>query len=372
MKPTFRSAAWVAMVASIVYTSGFLAARAQNQEVSTVTVTATDNGTNADPAAPAPVVVTDTLGSGGVGGHGTVSFSGGGGGGAQFGFGSSSGSGKVIIQSIEPDGQGEPARDVTWLGVSVDESSEVLSSQLGLKTGEGLTVNFVAPASPAEKADFHKDDVLVELDGQMLMDPVQLRKLVEMHAEGDSVKLTFFRGGKQQTMEVKLGKRVAEERGIDVFTRTMPKLEFRMGDLNGKLRSVEDQLSHLGLDKGKMNAEIQRTLAQTVKAIQDSLSHATIDPTALSNAASQLQSLTHGGVDMDKDATVTVRSKHNSSRTIVKTDDDGTIVLVAGDKQHLTARDKDGQLLFDGDIDTKAEQEKVPKTVWEKVKPLLN
>jgi serine protease Do len=77
---------------------------------------------------------------------------------------------------------------------------------LGLKPGEGLTVNFVAPDSPAAKAAFHTNDVLVELDGQMLVHPLQLRKLIQMHAEGDTIKLAFYRGGTRQTSSVKLGK----------------------------------------------------------------------------------------------------------------------------------------------------------------------
>jgi len=44
---------------------------------------------------------------------------------------------------------------------------------------------------------------------------------------------------------------------------------------------------------------------------------------------------------------------------------------VTGEHQHLTAHDKNGKLLFDGDIDTQAEQDKVPKDVLEKIKPLL-
>src|SRR5580692_7115209 len=102
-------------------------------------------------------------------------------------------------QADEPDGHKQHSKQVTWLGVAVGETTEALSSQLGLKPGEGLTICVLAPGSPADKAEIHKNDVLVDLDGQMLVHPMQLRKLIQMHAEGDSVKLTFFRGGKKQT-----------------------------------------------------------------------------------------------------------------------------------------------------------------------------
>jgi hypothetical protein len=87
---------------------------------------------------------------------------------------SSQGQNRITIQTIEPGGKKKQAKPVTYLGLAVKEASEELSSQLGLKPGEGLTVILLAPGSPAEKADFHKNDVLVDLDGQMLVHPLQL------------------------------------------------------------------------------------------------------------------------------------------------------------------------------------------------------
>ena len=62
----------------------------------------------------------------------------------------------IKIESIEPGtGKGsEP--DVTWLGVYAEEVSEALSSQLGLDSGEGLVITYVAADSPAAKAGLQK------------------------------------------------------------------------------------------------------------------------------------------------------------------------------------------------------------------------
>ena len=56
---------------------------------------------------------------------------------------------------------------------------------------------------------------------------------------------------------------------------------------------------------------------------------------------------------------------------MVKSDETGTYVIVAAPNKRLTAHDKDGKLLFDGDIETPEQQQKVPGAVWEKVKPML-
>jgi len=288
----------------------------------------------------------------------------------------------VVIRSVELGGKKNQTTEVTWLGLAVGEASEALSSQLGLKHGEGLTVSMIAQGSPAEKAGFQKNDVLVELDGQMLVLPLQLRKLVQMHAEGDSVKLTFYRGGKKQAITVKLGKTKWEEPsdmedssspdGLQNFRFQLKGLDGQLRGLDGQLRGVGESLARVGLDKDKVDVEIKRTMTQTRKAIQDALQRATVDRKSLVSAERELESLARGGVDVDKEATVIVRDKHNSSRTAVQTDDTGSYVIEAGAKTRLTARGHDGKLLFEGEIDTPEQRIKVPKEVWEKVKPMLD
>jgi hypothetical protein len=289
------------------------------------------------------------------------------------------GQNQITIQAFEPEGKKKQARESAWLGLAVEESSEALSSQLGLKPGEGLTVNFIAADSPAAKADFHKNDVLVELDGQMLVHPLQLRKLVQMHAEGETVKLTFYRGGKKQSASVTLGKTTWDE-ASDMDYKSAPgdlqNLQFRLNGLNGELRGMGESLARAGLDKGKMDIEFKRTMEQTRKAIQDAVRQASNAAGHASNNLAavdrELETLARDGVAVDKDATVIVRNKRNSVRTIVQTDDDGTYIIEANAKKHLTAHDKNGKLLFDGEVDTPAEQEKVPKDVWEKAKAMLD
>jgi hypothetical protein len=293
----------------------------------------------------------------------------------------------VTIQTIELRGKKKQSKTVTWLGLAVAETSEALASQLGLKSGEGVTVTLLASGSPAEKADFRKNDVLVDLDGQMLVHPMQLQKLIRMHAEGDEVKLSFYRGGKKQIVAVKLGKTTwAEEAETDdkAWPDCLQNLQLQLGglksldglnsldELNSQLSRSGESLARVGLDKDKVSREVKRAMEQARKAIQDAVRHASTDQKSLASVDRELEALVRGGLDVDRDATVTVRDKRNSRRTIVQTDEDGSYIIEAGAKTRLTARDKDGKLLFEGHIDTPAEREKVPKEVWEKVKPMLD
>jgi hypothetical protein len=285
---------------------------------------------------------------------------------------------KIVIQTVERVGNGKHSKEVAWLGLAVEESTEALSSQLGLKPGEGLTVHYLAAGSPAAKAGFRKNDVLVELDGQMLVHPMQFRKLVQMHAEGDTIEVTFYRGGKKQTASVKLGKTNwdeaddKEDPAAPDNMDNMNNLQLQLNGLHGQLRGMEESLAHAQLDKAKMNADLKRTMDETRKAIQDAMRRASAERKHLDDADRELEGLAREGVDVDRDATIIVRNKRNSNRTMLQTDESGTYIIEAGAKTHLTARDKVGKLLFDGEIDTPAEREKVPKEVWEKAEPMFN
>jgi hypothetical protein len=111
-------------------------------------------------------------------------------------------------------------------------------------------------------------------------------------------------------------------------------------------------------------------MEQTRKAIQDAVRRANVERRSVVVNDAGLDGLARDGVDVDNDSTIIVRSKRNTNRTVLQTDDTGTYIIEAGAKKHLTARNKAGKLLFDGDIDTPAEREKVPKEVWEKVEPM--
>jgi len=57
---------------------------------------------------------------------------------------------EVTIEAAEPESEAKwEHKEVAWLGVSTEEASDALASQVGLRPGEGLLVLFVATNSPA-------------------------------------------------------------------------------------------------------------------------------------------------------------------------------------------------------------------------------
>jgi PDZ domain len=287
----------------------------------------------------------------------------------------------VIVKTFEPlaEDESRPRLPRAWLGVGVEEASEALSSQLKLGPGVGLVVTYVTPESPAAKAGLEENDVLVEFEGQQLVHPAQLRKMVQVRKEGDKVELGYYRAGKQQTAKVILGKAPP---GYGLLENGEA-LKGDLADLSRQfqawppgeawrdaLHAYRDQLGNFRIDQRKVQEEVRRSVEQARKAMEDAMRYST-------NAASEatakaLRELRRLGAMPDTGSSVTVRSSGDRVRSIVKADESGTIVIVSNPKPHLTVHDKEGKLVFDGEIDTPEQRAKVPPEVWEKAEPMLD
>ena len=88
-----------------------------------------------------------------------------------------------------------PKVPVTYLGVETSQVPTVVSEQLGLAKGLGLVVDYVEPNSPAATAGVQQNDILKMLNDQILIEPSQLRKLLQTFPEGTDVTLTVSAQG---------------------------------------------------------------------------------------------------------------------------------------------------------------------------------
>ena len=77
-----------------------------------------------------------------------------------------------------------------------------------LEDGKGVKILDVDGDTPAAKAGLQKDDVITEIDGKSIASVDELRTKVRELKEGDSIKVTYNRGGKTQTADIKFPKKL--------------------------------------------------------------------------------------------------------------------------------------------------------------------
>ncbi len=236
--------------------------------------------------------------------------------------GGSAGTRTLKIQVVEPD---FARKEVAWLGVSTEEAPDALSAQLGLQAGDGLVVLFVQADRPAAKAGLKKNDVLVQLGDQLLVHPGQFRKLVRRQKEGDKI----------------------------------------------KFKDLHQSVAYAGPTKQFVEVEVQHRINEARQALHDALTRNHTFAMALGSEATNVEALAKSEAELGCNATVTVKKNAKSVKTMVKTDETATYVIVANPKKRLTVHDKKGNLLFDGAIETKDQQHEVPPELWPKAQLML-
>lgn len=110
-----------------------------------------------------------------------------------------------------PGGPGGPAgfavmRHAMRLGAQVEPASEELADQLDLPKGKGLVVKHVIPNSPAEKAGFKANDVILEINGKSVSNRMdELAHTLSEIKPDTSIEMVVLRKGKKETLkEIKL------------------------------------------------------------------------------------------------------------------------------------------------------------------------
>jgi S1-C subfamily serine protease len=125
---------------------------------------------------------------------------------------------KRSVAQLQEKGHAEYA----YIGVSSQPIYPQLAQKLGLDTEFGALIAQVVPGGPAAKAGLKGatgsirfqaaeyetgGDVIVEVEGQKVVEPDALIRAIDEKVPGEKVTLTILREGKRQDIEVTLGKR---------------------------------------------------------------------------------------------------------------------------------------------------------------------
>ncbi len=118
--------------------------------------------------------------------------------------GSSSGVGfavpaPVVRQVVETALGGGRSVVRPWFGVTGQAVTSEMAAAIGLDRPQGLLIAGVYPGSAADRAGLRQGDAVLTIDGQPVNDETSLSYLVGTHRAGDSVTVTYLRGGAVHT-----------------------------------------------------------------------------------------------------------------------------------------------------------------------------
>src|SRR6266436_4265505 len=251
-----------------------------------------------------------------------------------------------------------PKVPTTFLGVETSQVPDVVSEQLGLVKGLGLVVEYVVPNSPAASAGIQQNDILKMLNDQILIEPSQLRKLLQTFSEGTDVTLTILRKGQEQKITVKLTKKEMPQRH-SLMPGGNHDLHWdfdETGDLGEQMQELKEQLKEqLGdAQRGMIRGAVIKA-HEAARHARDDARRAAREIRILSNDNGALRGTK---IDLGK-------------AQIVFCDGKGEMKLenLNGEKL-LTAKDPQGKLLFSGPIESKEDLDKVPADVRERYERL--
>ena len=141
-----------------------------------------------------------------------------------------------------------------YLGVAIQDITSELKETLDLKSAEGVLIADVSKDSPAEKAGLRRGDVVVEFDGQKVLNVGQFRNMVSLTPPGAEAKIVVIRDGKTTNLLVELGSlEEGAQAGSVPKKELMDKLGFSVQDV------TEDLAQQFGYSKkeGVLISQVQ-------------------------------------------------------------------------------------------------------------------
>ncbi len=93
-----------------------------------------------------------------------------------------------------------------YLGIQYpsDNITDDQKKQFGIKDGDGVYISEVAPDGAAKEAGLQKGDFITKINGTGISSGPELQEQIARYKPGDKISLTYFRDGKENTINIEL------------------------------------------------------------------------------------------------------------------------------------------------------------------------
>ena len=102
-----------------------------------------------------------------------------------------------------------------FIGVGLTDVTPALQRALNLTVSKGAMIQDVSSGSPADRADLHVYDVIVEVEGRQVINNEEVIRDISARQPGSVVRLEIVRDGLTQSAQVKLAERPLRDRSPD-------------------------------------------------------------------------------------------------------------------------------------------------------------
>jgi len=93
------------------------------------------------------------------------------------------------------------------LGIGLNDFNAEVAKQLSVPVSQGIRLETTFEGMGAQAAGLQKDDVLVSLGGEPVLDYNSLANALQGHRAGDKVEVVFYRGAEKKSVEMELSHR---------------------------------------------------------------------------------------------------------------------------------------------------------------------
>ena len=102
-----------------------------------------------------------------------------------------------------------------WLGVGIQELTEDLAAQFGVKSDDGVLVGNVMKDSPAERGGLKPGDIIQEFNGTKISGVHQLQREVAQTPVGSQARLKVMREKQPATLTIVLGEQPTDVASVE-------------------------------------------------------------------------------------------------------------------------------------------------------------